>query len=129
MRLTYKKQTYLNVQDVQVVLANFNRYGVLPSDRVTAVEGFFRNSMPGFRKDLEGRGEKLAILRLDGDMYDSTIDALYNLYDLVELGGTVIIDDFGWLNNKSFGARDAVIDFRVLHGIAKILHILYSPSM
>ena len=28
-------------------------------------------------------------------MYDSTIDVLYNLYDRVEVGGYVVIDDFG----------------------------------
>ena len=50
-------------------------------------------------------------------MYDSTVDVLYNLYDLVEVGGFVVIDDFSWTSKMSFGARDAIMDFRHLHGI------------
>ena len=46
-------------------------------------------------------------------MYDSTVDVLYNLYDLVEVGGFVVIDDFSWTSKMSFGARDAIMDFRL----------------
>ena len=119
----YRKQVYLNVRGPEIVLANFVRYGV-PHDQVRAVKGFFVDSMPRFRKDLQANGEVLAILRLDGDMYDSTIDALYNLYDLVEIGGFIVIDDFGWDRNTSFGARDAVIDFRALHSIEDADHTM-----
>lgn len=38
--------------------------------------------------------ERLAILRLDGDMYESTMDALRNLYHKLEKGGFLIIDDY-----------------------------------
>ena len=51
------------------------------------VPGYFVDSLPGLRTALKGRGETLAILRMDGDMYDSTMDILYNLYDLVSVGG------------------------------------------
>jgi len=100
----------------KLVAANFDRYGV-PRENVSTIPGFFVNSMPPFRAALESRGERLAVLRMDGDMYDSTIDLLYNLYDRVTVGGYVIIDDFGWTSPRSFGARDAVIHFRALHGI------------
>jgi len=49
-------------------------------------------SLPPLREELLRRGERLAILRMDGDMYDSTADILYNLYELVEVGGFVVID-------------------------------------
>ena len=101
---------------VQAVLQNFERYGI-SHKQVVPVEGYFIDSMPLLRAKLQSRGEKLAILRLDGDMYDSTVDVLYNLYDLVEIGGFVVVDDFGWTTKASFGARDAVMDFRSLHGI------------
>jgi len=101
---------------VQKVLQNFERYGI-NSSQVVPVEGYFVDSMPKLRSSLMSRGEKLAILRMDGDMYDSTVDVLYNLYDLVEVGGLVVIDDFGWSPNVMFGARDAILDFRSLHGI------------
>ena len=65
------------------VFENFDAYGVNRS-QVQVVEGFFVNTMPGLRKKLVERGERLAILRLDGDMYDSTADVLYHLYDRVQ---------------------------------------------
>eukprot|EP00959_Pyramimonas_sp_CCMP1952_P375612 7866949-Pyramimonas_sp.AAC.1 len=39
--------------------------------------------------------DKISVLRLDGDMYSSTMDVLQTLYDRVESGGYVIIDDYG----------------------------------
>lgn len=62
----------------QRVLDNFDRYSV-PRQRVTTVPGYFVHSLPGLREKLLARGEKLAILRMDGDIYDSTADILYNL--------------------------------------------------
>ena len=96
------------------------------------VPGYFVDSLPGLRAELKGRGERLALLRLDGDMYDSTIDILYNLYDLVEVGGFIIIDDFGWrqgirpFSRSLMGAKDAVLDFRAVHGIEDDAHIFYN---
>ena len=92
------------------------------------VPGYFVDSLPGLRAELKGRGERLALLRLDGDMYDSTIDILYNLYDLVEVGGFIIVDDFGWHEDlmESWGAKDAVLDFRAVHGIEDDAHIFHN---
>ena len=38
--------------------------------------------------------DKLAVLRLDGDLYQSTMEALTNLYDKLAPGGFLIVDDF-----------------------------------
>ena len=111
----------------QHVLGNFDTYGV-PRDNVQTVPGYFVHGLPPVREKMLARGEKIAILRLDGDMYDSTIDILYNMYDLVAVGGYIIIDDFGWDHATKpaggedeavplFGAKKAVLDFRALHGI------------
>ena len=51
-------------------------------------------------------------MRLDGDMYESTVDVLYRLYDKLSVGGYVIIDD--WFG---FPARTACEDFFKVHGI------------
>lgn len=56
----------LSVGGVQHVLANFDRFGV-PRHRVTAVVGYFVDSLPPLREALLSRDERLAILRLDGD--------------------------------------------------------------
>ena len=118
----YHKQR-LGVGGPSTVLRNFDLYGVNRS-QVVPVVGYFVTSMPPFREALISRGERLAILRLDGDMYDSTADVLYNLYDRVQIGGYVVVDDFGWTERSSFGARDALMDFRMLHGIEDDAHAI-----
>ena len=53
------------------------------------------------------------VLRLDGDLYESTIQGLHFLYPSVSAGGHVIVDDFtDWV-----GCRRATLDFRLVHGI------------
>jgi len=92
------------------------------------------DSLPPLRAKLLARSERIAILRMDGDMYDSTVDILYNLYDLVQVGGFVVIDDYSWgsgaenRNTESqslFGAKDALLDFRVIHGIEDAAHAMH----
>jgi O-methyltransferase len=89
----------------QTVEDNFRRYGLL-DDRVVFLEGWFKDTLPS------APIEKLAVLRLDGDMYESTIQALEALYHKVSLQGAVIVDDF----NVNACAK-AVHDFRAKHGI------------
>ncbi len=55
---------------------NFRRYGLL-DDQVRFLKGWFRDTLP------EAPIERLAVLRLDGDLYESTIQALDALYDKV----------------------------------------------
>jgi hypothetical protein len=87
------------------VEANFARYGML-DDRVRFVEGWFRDTLP------TAPVESLAVLRLDGDMYESTFVALESLYDKVSPGGFVIVDDYSLEPCKL-----AVDDFRGDKGI------------
>jgi O-methyltransferase/8-demethyl-8-(2,3-dimethoxy-alpha-L-rhamnosyl)tetracenomycin-C 4'-O-methyltransferase len=51
-------------------------------------------------------------VRLDGDLYESTMDGLTNLYPGLSIGGFMIIDDYGWDN-----CRQAVEDYREEHAI------------
>ena len=88
------------------VKRNFERYGLL-DDRVRFLEGWFRDTLP------TAPVEQLAVLRLDGDMYESTIVALRALYQKVSVGGYVIVDDYGALET----CRSAVEDFRAEAGI------------
>ncbi len=67
---------------------NFRRYGLLDG-QVRFLEGWFSETLPG------APIERLALLRLDGDMYSSTWEALEALYDRVSPGGFVIVDDYG----------------------------------
>src|SRR5437764_6587729 len=98
---------YLGVS-LEQVKANFERYGLL-DDQVQFLPGWFRDTLP------VAPIEQIAVLRLDGDMYESTMDGLVNLYEKVSDGGFVIVDDYGALPN----CRAAIEDFRRAQGIAE----------
>ena len=66
---------------------NFRRFGLL-DERVVFLEGWFKDTLP------DAPINRLAVLRLDGDMYESTIEALDALYHKVSYGGFVIVDDY-----------------------------------
>ena len=91
--------------DLEQVQTNFEGYDLL-TDQVKFVKGWFSDTLPGLEV------EKLALLRLDGDMYESTIVALENLYPKLSVGGYVIVDDYGLPN-----CRRAIADYREFHGI------------
>jgi hypothetical protein len=83
------------------VQENFRRYGLL-DDQVRFLEGWFKDTLP------TAPIEQLAVLRLDGDLYESTMDVLTNLYDKLSPGGFLIVDDFGAIP----ACAQAVHDFR-----------------
>jgi Macrocin-O-methyltransferase (TylF) len=87
------------------VQANFGRYGLL-DQQVRFLKGWFSETLPA------APIAQLAILRLDGDMYSSTIQTLDALYDKVTQGGYVIVDDY-----ILSGCRQAVDDFRDRHSL------------
>lgn len=89
-------------QDVE---ENFRRYDLLDR-QVRFLEGWFKDTLPNAPID------KLAVLRLDGDMYEATIQALDALYDRLSLGGFVIVDDY-YLPP----CAKAIHDFRDARGI------------
>ena len=93
------------------VRANFARYRLL-DDQVRFLEGWFRDTLPA------APIERLAVLRLDGDLYESTMEALEALYDKVSPGGIVIVDDYSVLEC----CRAAVNDFRQRRGIIETIY-------
>ena len=84
---------------LEQVQENFRRFDLL-DDQVVFLKGWFRDTMPLVRS------ERLAIIRLDGDMYESTIDPLRHLYDRLSPGGWVIVDDYGVLPNCKAAVHD-----------------------
>jgi Macrocin-O-methyltransferase (TylF) len=96
---------------LEKVQSNFERFGLL-DNQVRFLKGWFADTLP------TAPIEKLAILRLDGDLYSSTMDALTALYDKVSPGGYVIVDDYHtW---KS--CREAVTDFCKARGLTPDIH-------
>jgi hypothetical protein len=90
------------------VKGNFEAYGML-DDQVKFLQGWFKDTLP------TAPVTKLAIMRLDGDYYESTMDGLTNLYDKLSVGGYAIIDDYG--EDSWTYCRKAVDDFRAERGI------------
>ena len=86
---------------LEEVRRNFEKYGLL-DDQVEFVKGWFCETLPKLV------GHTWGVIHLDGDMYQSTFEALVNLYPRLSPGGYVIIDDFGAVP----ACRQAVLDFR-----------------
>jgi O-methyltransferase len=72
---------------LEQVKANFAKFDLL-DDQVVFLKGWFRDTMS------KVPSKQVAVLRLDGDMYESTIDPLRSLYDRIPAGGYVIVDDY-----------------------------------
>jgi O-methyltransferase len=88
------------------VRANFERYGLL-DDRVRFLPGWFRDTLP------DAPIGRIAVLRLDGDLYESTTQALEALHPRLSVGGFCIIDDYHAIE----ACRKAVTDYRERHNI------------
>jgi len=90
----------------ETVLDNLSRYPI-DLDGIKFLEGWFKDTLPS------APIEKLALIRADGDLYESTIDILVNLYPKLSPGGFIIIDDYGCYK----ACRQAVQDYRKQHKI------------
>lgn len=86
--LAYYDNCYANILEVKSTLKNFG----LKEGEYYLIKGWFDDTVPKLGKKLIK--EKIALLRLDGDWYDSTKVCLENLVPLVNSGSTVIIDDY-----------------------------------
>jgi len=98
----------VSLEDVR---ANFAKYGLL-DDSVQFLVGWFSDTLP------TAPIEQLAVVRLDGDLYGSTMDAMSALYPKLSIGGYLIVDDYNdpvW----SKGCGEAIRDYRCEHGISE----------
>ncbi len=95
---------------LETVKGNFERYGLLDA-QVRFLPGWFKDTLPRAPID------RLALLRIDGDLYESTRDALENLYGKLSPGGFAIVDDYGAIP----ACRQAVDEFRAARGVTEAL--------
>jgi O-methyltransferase len=98
---------------LEEVQENFRRYNLL-DDQVQFLKGWFCDTLSTAPID------KLAVLRLDGDLYESTMDGLNALYDKVSPGGFIIVDDYGDFEP----CRRAITEVREKHGISDPIEII-----
>ncbi|MBF8278216.1 MAG: putative O-methyltransferase, partial [Candidatus Brocadiaceae bacterium] len=94
--------------NIETVKNNFRRFDLL-DERVKFIPGWFKDTL---RK---APVEKLALLRIDADMYESTIEALSALYPKLESGGYLIVDDYGFFPPCKY----AVDAYRTRHKITE----------
>lgn len=121
--IRYPHETNLDFQhmaDLAVSLdevrRNFERYELL-DDQVRFLKGWFNDTLP------TAPIGQLAVIRLDGDMYQSTMDGLVNLYPKLSPGGFMIVDDYLGVD----ACTAAVDDFRKQEGITAELSLI--PGM
>jgi len=93
------------------VRKNFAAYDLL-DEQVAFLPGWFKDTLPAAPID------RIAVLRLDADLYESTWQALTALYDRVSPGGFVVIDDYRTMPP----CHRAVDDFRERNGITSRIH-------
>lgn len=91
--------TSVSVEDF---MDHIDASGIRNINGIVIHEGWFENTVPEFA----GMEEPIAILRLDGDLYNSTFVCLKHLYPNVIKGGLLIIDDW-----QLPGCRDAIYDY------------------
>jgi hypothetical protein len=92
--------------NLETVQENFRRYNLL-DDQVVFLKGWFKDTLP------TAPIKQIAVLRLDGDLYESTMDSLTNLYPKLSIGGFIIIDDY-----SISACRSAIQDFRIKNNIS-----------
>ena len=95
---------------LETVQHNFKMYDLF-DEQTVFLKGWFKDTMPTISE------ETFALVRLDGDMYESTMDVLTNVYDRVSKGGFVVVDDFAIPS-----CRAAIEDFRALRNISDKVH-------
>jgi O-methyltransferase len=105
------------VVSIDQVKTNFAKFGLL-DDQVRFLPGWFRDTLP------TAPIEQLSVMRLDGDMYESTMDSLQYLYPKLSSRGYVIVDDY----SVPF-CRAAVEDYRRDHGITEPLELATWPRL
>ena len=98
--------------DEQTVRRAFEAHGLLDS-RVRFLKGWFSDTLS------TAPVERLAMLRIDGDLYSSTNDALRALYDRVSPRGFVIVDDY-FLPNCRQAVDEFIVERRLTEEIQRI---------
>jgi hypothetical protein len=87
-----------------------------PEERVHFVKGLVEETVP------KEAPERISILRLDTDWYESTRHELDHLYPRLSSGGVLLIDDYGYWQ----GSRKAVDEFIDRTGARLLLHRMSS---
>jgi hypothetical protein len=111
------RQGLFNVSEVQFE-SNLRATNAWNDTVIVVTKGWFNETCPA------SPVKNIAFLRLDGDLFSSTWDAISALYRKVEPGGIIYVDDYGSFN----GCRKAIDMFRTKHRIFEPIHFIQEPS-
>lgn len=99
---------------------NFKAYGLHEGVEFNA--GLYNETLPQFyHKHKDNRFARIAVLRIDGNFYESYQDALYYLWEFVPVGGFVIFDDYVEGHNAPWLGHFWA-EFKLAHGLREKLH-------
>lgn len=76
------------IEGVIQALSEFGLQRQFEAHRIVLHKGWFKDTAPNLMR-------QLSVIRADGDAYTSTMDTLANAYKKLEMGGMVIVDDYG----------------------------------
>lgn len=96
----------------------FDFFG-LKDEQVIFLEGWFKDTLKAIPQ------KSFALIRLDGDYYESTRDAVAALYPKLSPGGYIIIDDY----NLPLGCKRAIDEYRTENKISDEIIDINSQSV
>lgn len=99
------------IASIEEVDANLKTVGY-PPDKIHLIKGMVENTIPA------GAPDKIALLRLDTDWYESTKHEMEHLFPRLVPGGVLIIDDYGHWQ----GARKAIDEYLREHHVRILLN-------
>jgi hypothetical protein len=108
-KMTGSDWAYASLDDVRAQMGSIREY---PADQIRFVRGPVERTIPTEAPD------RIALLRLDTDWYESTKHELEHLWPRLTAGGVLIVDDYGHWQ----GAREAVDEYISEHGLKLLLH-------
>lgn len=108
------KSSGITVHRKDMVLRNLTMMFPSAMKTTVLVEGWFQDTLHQHTADLEKLGG-IALLRLDGDLYESTKVSLEQLFPLLNPGGILIIDDW-----ELSGCRLACDEYFVDHPVSRL---------
>ncbi|CAA0104355.1 Demethyldecarbamoylnovobiocin O-methyltransferase [BD1-7 clade bacterium] len=117
LQYNLSKYHFLSINE-ETVRHNFKTYDLL-DEKVRFLKGYFCDTLPS------AEIHQLSLLRIDADMFESTIDVLSNLYGKLSVGGYVIIDDYGIFEP----CRHAVDMFRLRHKIKDEIRVVDNSAI
>jgi hypothetical protein len=80
-------------QELFRLAAMHNADNILARERCRLIKGRVQDTLPGFLEATPGL--RISLLHLDMDLYEPTLYALEQLWDLVVTGGVVVFDEYG----------------------------------